>query len=31
MIAFARTFLASYIARRFDPFLNGATRVVTEQ
>ena len=30
MIAFARTFLASYIARRFDPFLNGATRVVTE-
>ena len=31
MIAFARTFLASYIARRFDPFLNGATRVVMEQ
>jgi 2-polyprenyl-6-methoxyphenol hydroxylase-like FAD-dependent oxidoreductase len=31
MIAFSRTFLASYIARRFDPFLNGATRVVTEQ
>ncbi len=30
MIAFAKTFLASYIARRFDPFLNGATRVVTE-
>jgi 2-polyprenyl-6-methoxyphenol hydroxylase-like FAD-dependent oxidoreductase len=30
MIAFARTFLASFIARRFDPFLNGATRVVTE-
>jgi 2-polyprenyl-6-methoxyphenol hydroxylase-like FAD-dependent oxidoreductase len=30
MIAFARIFLASYIARRFDPFLNGATRVVTE-
>ena len=31
MIAFAKTFLASYLARRFDPFLNGATRVVTEQ
>jgi 2-polyprenyl-6-methoxyphenol hydroxylase-like FAD-dependent oxidoreductase len=30
MIAFARTFLASYIASRFDPFLNGATRVVAE-
>jgi 2-polyprenyl-6-methoxyphenol hydroxylase-like FAD-dependent oxidoreductase len=30
-IAFARLFLASYIARRFDPFLNGVTRVVMEQ
>jgi 2-polyprenyl-6-methoxyphenol hydroxylase-like FAD-dependent oxidoreductase len=31
MIAFAKTFLASFIARRFDPFLNGVTRVVMEQ
>ena len=30
MIAFAKIFLASYIARRFDPFLNGVTRVVME-
>jgi hypothetical protein len=30
MIAFARTFLAGFIARRFDPFLNGVTRVVME-
>jgi len=31
MIAFARMFLASFIKKRFDPFLNGATRVVMEQ
>jgi len=31
MIAFARMFLASFIAKRFDPFLNGVTRVVMEQ
>src|SRR5258707_52509 len=30
MIAFAKTFLASFIAKRFDPFLNGVTRVVME-
>lgn len=30
-IAFAKIFLASYLARRFDPFLNGVTRVVMEQ
>jgi len=30
-IAFAKIFLASFIARRFDPFLNGVTRVVIEQ
>jgi len=30
MIAFAKTFLAGPIARRFDPFLNGVTRVVME-
>src|SRR5260370_6695613 len=30
MIAFAKTFLANFIAKRFDPFLNGATRVVME-
>jgi hypothetical protein len=30
MIAFAKTFLAGYLARRFDPFLNGVTRVVME-
>src|SRR3984957_7198776 len=29
-IAFAKIFLASFIARRFDPFLNGVTRVVME-
>jgi 2-polyprenyl-6-methoxyphenol hydroxylase-like FAD-dependent oxidoreductase len=29
-IAFAKVFLASYLARRFDPFLNGVTRVVME-
>src|ERR1700722_1889079 len=31
VIAFARTFLAGFIAKRFGPFLNGATRVVMEQ
>jgi len=31
MIAFAKIFLAGYIARQFDPFLNGVTRVVLEQ
>src|SRR5258708_1384299 len=31
MVAFAKTFLASFIAKRFDPFLNGVTRVVMEQ
>jgi len=31
MIAFAKTFLASFIAKRFDPFLNGVTRVVMER
>ncbi len=31
MIAFAKTFLASFIAKQFDPFLNGVTRVVMEQ
>jgi len=31
MIAFAKTSLASFIAKRFDPFLNGVTRVVMEQ
>jgi len=31
MIAFAKIFLANYIARQFDPFLNGVTRVVLEQ
>jgi hypothetical protein len=31
MIAFAKTFLAGYLVRRFDPFLNGVTRVVMEQ
>ena len=30
MIAFAKTFLAGSLARRFDPFLNGVTRVVME-
>jgi 2-polyprenyl-6-methoxyphenol hydroxylase-like FAD-dependent oxidoreductase len=30
-IAFAKIFLAGFIARRFDPFLNGVTRVVMEQ
>jgi 2-polyprenyl-6-methoxyphenol hydroxylase-like FAD-dependent oxidoreductase len=30
MIAFAKTFLGNFIARRFDPFLNGVTRVVME-
>ncbi len=30
-IAFAKIFLASYLARRLDPFLNGVTRVVMEQ
>ena len=30
-IAFAKMFLTSYIARQFDPFLNGVTRVVMEQ
>ena len=31
MIAFAKIFLAGFIAHRFDPFLNGVTRVVMEQ
>ena len=31
MIAFAKTFLAGFLARQFDPFLNGVTRVVMEQ
>lgn len=31
MLAFAKLFLAGYIARQFDPFLNGVTRVVMEQ
>jgi 2-polyprenyl-6-methoxyphenol hydroxylase-like FAD-dependent oxidoreductase len=31
MIAFAKTFLPTFIAHRFDPFLNGVTRVVMEQ
>jgi 2-polyprenyl-6-methoxyphenol hydroxylase-like FAD-dependent oxidoreductase len=31
MIAFAKTFLTNFIVRRFDPFLNGVTRVVMEQ
>jgi len=30
-IAFAKIFLANYLAKRFDPFLNGVTRVVMEQ
>jgi 2-polyprenyl-6-methoxyphenol hydroxylase-like FAD-dependent oxidoreductase len=30
MIAFAKTFLAGFIARQFDPLLNGVTRVVME-
>ncbi|MGH7924595.1 MAG: FAD-dependent monooxygenase, partial [Candidatus Binatus sp.] len=30
-IAFAKMFLAGFLARRFDPFLNGVTRVVMEQ
>ena len=31
MIAFAKLFLGGFLARRFDPFLNGVTRVVMEQ
>jgi len=31
MLAFAKLFLAGFLARRFDPFLNGTTRVVMEQ
>ena len=31
MIAFAKIFLAGILARQFDPFLNGVTRVVMEQ
>jgi len=31
MIAIARTLLAGFVARQFDPFLNGVTRVVMEQ
>jgi 2-polyprenyl-6-methoxyphenol hydroxylase-like FAD-dependent oxidoreductase len=31
MVAFAKTFLAGFLARQFDPFLNGVTRVVMEQ
>lgn len=31
MIAIARTVLAGFFTRQFDPFLNGVTRVVTEQ
>ena len=30
MIAFAKTFLGNFIARRFDPFLNGVTPVLME-
>ena len=30
-IAFAKIFLANYLAKRLDPFLNGVTRVVMEQ
>lgn len=30
-IAFAKTFLAGFLVRQFDPFLNGVTRVVMEQ
>ena len=30
-IAFAKMFLSGYLAHRFDPFLNGVTRVVMEQ
>jgi 2-polyprenyl-6-methoxyphenol hydroxylase-like FAD-dependent oxidoreductase len=30
-IAFATMFLGGYLAQRFDPFLNGVTRVVMEQ
>lgn len=31
MIALAKTFLSGFLARQFDPFLNGVTRVVMEQ
>jgi len=31
MIAFTKLFLGGFLARRFDPFLNGVTRVVMEQ
>jgi len=31
MIAFAKIFLAGILARQFDPFLNGVTRVAMEQ
>jgi len=31
ILAFARMFLAGYLAKQFDPFLNGVTRVVMEQ
>jgi 2-polyprenyl-6-methoxyphenol hydroxylase-like FAD-dependent oxidoreductase len=31
MIALAKLFLGGFLARRFDPFLNGVTRVVMEQ
>jgi len=31
MIAFAKMFLTSFLTQRFDPFLNGVTRVVMEQ
>ena len=30
-IAFGKMFLGGYLAQRFDPFLNGVTRVVMEQ
>ena len=31
ILAFARMFLAGYLSKQFDPFLNGVTRVVMEQ
>jgi 2-polyprenyl-6-methoxyphenol hydroxylase-like FAD-dependent oxidoreductase len=31
MIALTKMFLTGYVAKRFDPFLNGVTRVVMEQ
>jgi len=31
MVAFAKLFLGGFLTRRFDPFLNGVTRVVMQQ